>query len=64
MRHITLHQALLTGESEPVLKEPALEVEENAEIQSRSNMVFSGTTSERCGRGVTSVTGVTHVTCR
>ena len=37
-------QAILTGESEPVIKEPDLVAEPPAEIQSRVNMVFSGTT--------------------
>ena len=37
-------QAILTGESEPTMKEADLVAEPQAEIQSRVNMVFSGTT--------------------
>ena len=37
-------QAILTGESEPVMKEPEVVAEANAELQLRANIVFSGTT--------------------
>lgn len=37
-------QAILTGESEPTMKEPDLVAERPAEIQARLNMVFAGTT--------------------
>ena len=37
-------QAILTGESEPTMKEPELVADGASEIQSRVNMVFSGTT--------------------
>lgn len=46
-------QALLTGESEPVLKDPLVVVDEASEIQGRVNMLFSGTTiSYGAGVGV------------
>eukprot|EP00964_Phaeocystis_antarctica_P147634 scaffold114275_cov63-Phaeocystis_antarctica.AAC.4 len=41
---LRLDQAILTGESEAVMKEADVVVEEGAEIQSRINMCFSGTT--------------------
>ena len=41
---LRLDQAILTGESEAVMKEAEVVVEEGAEIQSRVNMCFSGTT--------------------
>jgi Ca2+ transporting ATPase len=41
---LRLDQAILTGESEAVMKEADVVVEEGAEIQSRVNMCFSGTT--------------------
>ena len=41
---LRLDQAILTGESEAVMKEADAVVEEGAEIQSRVNMCFSGTT--------------------
>ena len=37
-------QAILTGESEPSIKEPELVADPPAEIQARGNIVFSGTT--------------------
>ena len=40
---LRLDQAILTGESEAVMKEADALVDERAEIQSRVNMCFSGT---------------------
>ena len=41
---LRLDQALLTGESVPVMKETAPVADADAEIQARHNMLFSGTT--------------------
>ncbi|XP_024541081.1 calcium-transporting ATPase 2, endoplasmic reticulum-type isoform X2 [Selaginella moellendorffii] len=41
---IRLQQAALTGESQPVLKQPDSESDEEVEIQGKDNMVFAGTT--------------------
>ena len=55
---LRLDQAILTGESEAVMKEADLVVDQDAEIQSRLNMCFSGTTvSYGAAVAVVSATG-------
>jgi Ca2+ transporting ATPase len=41
---LRLDQAILTGESAPVMKEAKMVTEPGAEIQARRNMLYSGTT--------------------
>ena len=55
---LRLDQAILTGESEAVMKDADLVVDDGAEIQSRLNMCFSGTTvSYGAAVAVVSATG-------